>query len=70
MHSAAMAAMAAGHYMLAGDFFENQEKYHTVFGVLENPREFNSYKALVIDRSQYQGYTCRREGAPSSSLQG
>jgi hypothetical protein len=63
MHSA---AMAAGHYMLAGDFFENQEKYHTMFDVLEHPRDFKNYKALVIDRSQFREYSCRREGAPSN----
>jgi hypothetical protein len=47
-------AMAARHYMLAGDFFENHEKYSRMFEVLENPREFRSYKKVVIDRPDFQ----------------
>ena len=57
------AAMAAGHYMLAGDFFENQEKYHEMFDVLEKPRSFRQYKKLVIDRKRFQEVSCRRDEA-------
>lgn len=60
------AAMAAGHYMLAGDFFEKHEKYNAMFDVLEQPREFNNYKKLVIDRVEYDERTCKREGTPSN----
>jgi flavin-dependent dehydrogenase len=55
-------AMAAGHYMLAGDFFEKQEKYNAIFKVLENPKDFAHYKSLVIDRERFQDLSCRREG--------
>lgn len=47
-------AMAAGHYMLAGDFFENHEKYGRMFEVLENPKQFRSYNKVVIDRPEFQ----------------
>jgi hypothetical protein len=47
-------AMAAGHYMLAGDFFENHEKYHRYFTALENPAEFRRYSKVVIDRPAFQ----------------
>ncbi len=59
-------AMAAGHYMLAGDFFENQEKYHDMFDLLEKPRDFARYKKLVIDQKRFQDVTCRREGSPDN----
>lgn len=49
-HKRAEAAMAAGHFMLAGDFFESHEKYNKLFEVLENPKMFQLYKATVIDR--------------------
>lgn len=52
-------AMAAGHYMLAGDFFEKQEKYNSMFEVLENPTNFSRYKKLVIDRETFQEGSCR-----------
>jgi flavin-dependent dehydrogenase len=47
-------AMAAGHYMLAGDFFENHEKYNKMFDVLENPAYFRSYNKVVIGRRDFQ----------------
>lgn len=47
-------AMAAGHYMLAGDFFENHEKYHRYFTALENAEDFRRYQKVVIDRPSFQ----------------
>ena len=47
-------AMAAGHYMLAGDFFENHEKYHRYFTALENAEDFRRYQKVVIDRPTFQ----------------
>ena len=41
--------MAAGHYMLSGDFFENYEKFEKFFDVLEHPAHFKRYKKLVIE---------------------
>jgi len=53
-HKRAETAMAAGHYMLAGDFFENFRKYDKLFETLENPRMFRLYKDTVIDRESFQ----------------
>jgi hypothetical protein len=52
-------AMAAGHYMLSGDFFENYEKFEGFFEVLENPNSFRRYKKLVIDREDFIQPTCQ-----------
>lgn len=49
-HKRAETAMAAGHYMLAGDFFENYQKYTDYFKMLEQPEMFRRYKKLIIDR--------------------
>jgi hypothetical protein len=46
-------AMAAGHYRLARDLFENHEKYNKMFEVLENPAHFRSYSKVVIDRIEF-----------------
>jgi len=52
LHKRAESAMAAGHFMLSGDFFENYEKYDGFFQILENPKSFKNYKALVLDRAK------------------
>jgi flavin-dependent dehydrogenase len=46
-------AMAAGHYMLSGDFFENYNKFNGFFEILEDRTQFLHYKALVIDRKEF-----------------
>lgn len=51
-------AMAAGHYMLSGDFFENYEKFEGFFDILEDPTQFRRYKRLVIDRMEFVQPTC------------
>src|SRR4029453_11864652 len=48
-HKAHESAMAAGHYMLSGDFFENYEKFNGFFQILEDPKQFQRYKKMVID---------------------
>jgi hypothetical protein len=57
-HKAHESAMAAGHYMLSGDFFENHEKFADFFAVLENPDNFRIYKAYVIDRKEFVKPSC------------
>jgi hypothetical protein len=47
-------AMAAGHYMLSGDFFENYAKYDGFFSILEDSETFRRYKRQVIDRADFQ----------------
>ncbi|MGH8092531.1 MAG: NAD(P)/FAD-dependent oxidoreductase [Chthoniobacterales bacterium] len=51
-------AMAAGHYMLSGDFFENYEKFEGFFQILEDPKQFRRYKKLVIDRDNFVQSSC------------
>jgi hypothetical protein len=51
-------AMAAGHYILAGDFFENHKKYHEFLDLLEDPRLFDGYRNLVINREAFNTTSC------------
>lgn len=55
-------AMAAGHYLLAGDFFDRPQHYEEFIALLENPKHFEKYKKVVIDRQDFQADTCRVEG--------
>jgi flavin-dependent dehydrogenase len=57
-HKAHESAMAAGHYMLSGDFFENYEKFDEFFKVLEDPKQFHRYQKLVIDRPDFNHPSC------------
>jgi len=57
-HKAHESAMAAGHYMLSGDFFENYEKFEGFFQILEDPTQFQRYKKLVIDRKEFNQPSC------------
>jgi len=57
-HKAHESAMAAGHYMLSGDFFENYEKFEGFFQILEDPTQFKRYKKLVIDRKGFNQPSC------------
>lgn len=50
VHRRHESAMAAGHFMLSGDFFENYEKYNRFFSLLEDPRGFELYKQTIMDR--------------------
>lgn len=47
-------AMAAGHYILAGDFFENHQKHHQFLDVIENAQLFEHYREFVINREDFQ----------------
>ncbi|MBE9039482.1 tryptophan 7-halogenase [Oscillatoriales cyanobacterium LEGE 11467] len=51
-------ALAASHFILSGDFFENHEKYHKFLDMMENPRLFEGYKNMVIDRSDFSADSC------------
>ena len=59
VHRAHGSAMAAGHFMLSGDFFENNERYHKVFDLLENPKGFHRYANLVLSRDQFSETSCQ-----------
>ncbi len=51
-------AMAAGHYILSGDFFENHRKYHEFLDLLQNPRYFDIYREQVIARPSFNVESC------------
>jgi flavin-dependent dehydrogenase len=51
-------AMAAGHFMLSGDFFENYQKFDGFFQVLEDPKQFQRYQKLVIERKEFGQPSC------------
>ena len=57
-HKAHESAMAAGHYMLSGDFFENYQKFEGFFQVFEDPKVFQRYKRLIIDREEFVQPSC------------
>lgn len=50
IHKRHESAMAVGHFMLSGDFFENYKKYDRFFELLEDPRAFEIYKDQVLDQ--------------------
>jgi flavin-dependent dehydrogenase len=58
IHKAHESAMAAGHYMLAGDFFENHQRYSKFFEILEDPKKFRNFKTVVMDRSNFNDTSC------------
>jgi flavin-dependent dehydrogenase len=61
VHRAHESAMAAGHFMLSGDFFENYQKYHRFFTLLEDPQKFDRYKRQVIDRPDLNAPSCNTD---------
>jgi flavin-dependent dehydrogenase len=59
LHKRHEAAMAAGHYILAGDFFERHQRYVEFLDLLQNPRHFQKYQVNVIDRAEFRVESCR-----------
>lgn len=51
-------AMAAGHFFLSGDFFENNAKYNSFFNLLSDPHYFDMYRASVIQRHSRSEESC------------
>jgi hypothetical protein len=51
-------ALASIHYVLAGDFFENYEKYSKALDLLADPDLFAKYKSFVLDRPGYEANSC------------
>jgi flavin-dependent dehydrogenase len=47
-------AMSFQHFLLAGDFFEEAGKYSAFVDTMTDPRRFDQYKNLVIDREEFQ----------------
>ena len=52
-------ALSAGHYILAGDFFESHKKYKEFFRLLSDKEYlFKGYKNLVLERPNLNAQTC------------
>jgi hypothetical protein len=51
-------AFSLVHYLLAGDFFNNYEKYSMFLDMLSNPKQFARWKNLVVDRPNLHEKTC------------
>ena len=51
-------AMAAGHFILSGDFFENHKKYHEFLDILADPRHFEMYRQKIINRPAFNRESC------------
>jgi len=51
-------ALAAGHFIIAGDFFENHAKYQEFFDTLADPTNFERYRHLVINRPDFHTDSC------------
>ncbi|MGH7566942.1 MAG: NAD(P)/FAD-dependent oxidoreductase [Gemmatimonadota bacterium] len=51
-------AMAAGHFILSGDFFENHKKYHAFLDLLAVPRYFEAYRQNVLHREASNQESC------------
>jgi flavin-dependent dehydrogenase len=58
VHRAHQSAMAAGHFMLSGGFFEEHERFNKFFDLLENPRSFHRYARTVIERPDFNDSSC------------
>lgn len=58
MHRASQSAMAAGHFMLSGGFFENHKRFNKVFDLLEDPRTFHRYASTIIERPDLNDSSC------------
>jgi hypothetical protein len=52
LHKSHENALAAGHYMLAGDFFESHAKYDRFFQALEDEKTFKYYYKVVIGKHE------------------
>lgn len=51
-------AMATGHFLLAGDFFDRYEYYGEIIDSLQKPNLYATYKRIVLDRHDFQATTC------------
>lgn len=51
-------AFSLVHYLLAGDFFNNYEKYSMFLDMLRDPKQFARWKNLVVDRPNLHEKTC------------
>jgi flavin-dependent dehydrogenase len=55
-------AIAVYHFLIAGDFFEQANKYSEFIDTLRDPKTFRRYKKYVIERPGFSAPSC---GVPS-----
>ncbi len=60
-------AFSLVHYLLAGDFFNNYERYSGFLDMIKDPKQFARWKSLVVDRPNHHEKTC---GTTSSEIFG
>jgi hypothetical protein len=53
-------AMAVGHFLLAGDFFDRYDEYGKIIDLLYNPVLLRRYQKLVLNRTTLQDTSCNR----------
>jgi flavin-dependent dehydrogenase len=58
IHQQHQNAMAVGHFLLAGDFFDRYDHYGKIVDLLHNDRMYNRYKKLVNDREDFAAASC------------
>ncbi|MBX7093273.1 MAG: tryptophan 7-halogenase [Flavobacteriales bacterium] len=51
-------AFGALHFMMGGDFFNENKRYHQTLDFLENPGQFERYYYLVMNRDAYKEQGC------------
>ncbi|HET6992333.1 MAG TPA: tryptophan 7-halogenase [Bacteroidia bacterium] len=51
-------AFSLVHYLLAGDFFNNYERYSMFLDMLQDPKQFARWKHLVVDKPNMHEKTC------------
>lgn len=51
-------AFSLVHYLLAGDFFHNYERYSGFLDMIRDPKQFARWKSLVVDRPNHHEKTC------------
>lgn len=56
-------AFSLVHYLLAGDFFNNYERYSGFLDMIRDPKQFARWKSLVIDRPNLHERTCGTNSA-------
>jgi flavin-dependent dehydrogenase len=57
IHRAHESAMAMGHFMLSGGFFEKHERFNRFFDLLEQPRTFRLHLKTVLDQVKDEDQT-------------
>jgi flavin-dependent dehydrogenase len=63
IHQQHQNAMAVGHFLLAGDFFDRYDHYSKVVDLLQNDRMYNRYKKLVNEREDFAASSCGVEAS-------